>query len=44
MMEDYMAYMDELKIMISKLDKNDSRIIIQLYTILLKYLEKRGRY
>lgn len=40
---DYIAYMNELKIMIEKLGENDSKIIIQLYTILLKYLEKRGR-
>lgn len=40
---DYIIYMKELKMMIEKLDENDSKIITQLYTILLKYLEKRGR-
>lgn len=40
---DYIIYMNELKIMLGKLDENDSKIIIQLYTILLRYLEKRGR-
>ena len=40
---DYIAYTKELKMMIEKLNENDSKIIIQIYTILLKYLEKRGR-
>lgn len=34
-------YISELKIMIKKLNENDSKIIVQLYTMLLRYLEKR---
>lgn len=41
---DYIVYLNELKIMIEKLGENDSKIIIQLYSILLRYLEKRGRH
>lgn len=40
---DYTVYTNELKTMIEKLDEDDSEIIIQLYSILLRYLEKRGR-
>lgn len=40
---DYTVYTNELKTMIEKLDEDDSEIIIQLYNILLRYLEKRGR-
>lgn len=40
---DYTVYTNELKTMIEKLDEDDSEIIIQLYCILLRYLEKRGR-
>lgn len=41
---DYAVYMNELKTMIEKLNEDDSEIIIQLYSILLRYLEKRGRH
>nr|DAJ10886.1 MAG TPA: hypothetical protein [Caudoviricetes sp.] len=35
--------MDELNILLSKLNGNDYRIIKQLVSILHRYLEKRGR-
>lgn len=35
--------MEELKILLSKLDNSDHKIIRQLYAILYRYLEKRGR-
>jgi hypothetical protein len=38
--------MEELKILLSKLDElddSDHKIIQQLYAILYRYLEKRGR-
>ena len=41
---DCKIYMNELKVMMEKLNENDFEIVIQLYTILLRYLEKRGRH
>lgn len=35
--------MEELEILLSKLDNSDYKIIQQLYAILYRYLEKRGR-
>lgn len=35
--------MEKLKILLSKLDNSDHKIIQQLYAILYRYLEKRGR-
>ena len=35
--------MEELKILLSKQDDSDHKIIQQLYAILYRYLEKRGR-
>lgn len=41
---DYIVYMDQLKMMMEKLNEDDLKIVIQLYTIVLRYLEKRGRH
>lgn len=38
-----MNYLDDLKDMISKLEKRDERIVKQLIAILFRYLEKQGR-
>lgn len=35
--------MEELNKLLLKLNENDSQIIRQLYAILYRYLEKRGR-
>jgi hypothetical protein len=35
--------MKDLKILLSKLNESDYKIIRQLYAILYRYLEKRGR-
>ena len=35
--------MEQLKNLLSKLNESDSEIIKQLYSILYRYLEKRGR-
>ena len=35
--------MEQLKNLLSKLNESDSKIIKQLYSILYRYLEKRGR-
>lgn len=35
--------MEKLQILLSKLDDSDYKIIQQLYAILYRYLEKRGR-
>lgn len=36
-------YISEIQKMISKLNDKDEKIIKSVYTILLRYLEKRGR-
>lgn len=36
-------HMKDLKILLSKLNESDYKIIRQLYAILYRYLEKRGR-
>ncbi len=36
-------YMKELMKLLSKLNNGDSRIIRQIYAIVYRYLEKRGR-
>lgn len=41
---DYIIYLNELKKMLEKLNQEDSKIVKQLYTILLKYLERKGRH
>ena len=35
--------MEKLNFLLSKLDKTDYKIIQQIYAILYRYLEKRGR-
>lgn len=35
--------MDKLNNLLKKLDKNDEQIINQLYAIIYRYLERRGR-
>lgn len=35
--------MDKLNNLLKKLDKNDEQIIKQLYAIIYRYLERRGR-
>lgn len=42
-MNDWKKYKKELETMISELSEDDAKIIVQLYTVLLRYLEKRGR-
>lgn len=36
-------HMEKLNFLLSKLDKTDYKIIQQIYAILYRYLEKRGR-
>lgn len=43
-MEDYKSYVQELEKMITMLNKEDHQFIVRVYTIVLRYLEKRGRY
>lgn len=43
-MEDYKNYVQELEKMINILNKNDYQFIVRVYTIVLQYLKKRGRY
>lgn len=39
----YEKYVAEVQKLLSLLGENDKRIAMQLYTILFKYLEKKGR-
>lgn len=43
-MDDFKSYIQELEKMLSVLDEDDYQFIVRLYTIALRYLEKRGRY
>nr|DAJ53337.1 MAG TPA: hypothetical protein [Caudoviricetes sp.] len=36
-------YIKEINLMCSKLNKDDIQFIRRIYTLLLRYLEKRGR-
>ncbi len=42
-MKDYKKYKQAIEAMIENLGESDSKILIQIYTILKTYLKRRGR-